>query len=218
VHGLNRLLPGPIAGAAAVAVLSLGLYVGLSRLRGQRRSLFDAGMSDWEFLIVGGLGLLLLAPFSAGSGLTPFLRRLKVLPIGSMRLCLTLTSLPLMAPVFFWILAGVGHVLLWNDGPATWRPGALLFFCGILALGAALVTRFNSPVASLLAGIMPLMCVMAVMMWFERDQIQVVLPVLLPAVGVTGVAAAFVLNYNTVTRASSHSPAYRQAAIHAARS
>jgi hypothetical protein len=217
LHGLNRLLPGLMAGAAVIAVVSLGLYVGLSRLRGPVRSLFDAGMTDLEFLLVGGVGLLLLAPLSAGSGLTPFLRRLRVMPIGSRRLCLTLTLLPLMTPVFFWMFAGVAHAVIWNDAPAAWRPGALLFFCGILALSASLITRFNSPVASLLAGIMPLTSIMALMMFLDRNQIEPVLAVLLPAVGLIGLSAAFLVNHHTVTRASSYSPAYRQPAVHTAR-
>ena len=219
LHGISRLLPGPLIGAAVVALLSLGTFaVFSSRLRGGVRSPFDAGLRELEFLFVGGpMVMMLLASVGVGHALTPFLRHLKVLPIDTRRLILILTSLPLITPLMYWMFAAAMHAIVAPPGPPAWRPGILLFLCGVLALGSALVTRFNSAAAGL-GNVLPLIGLIMLMEIIDKNQIEPVLAMLLPAVGAAALSAALYLNYHTLTHASSQASAYRNpAAAHAAR-
>lgn len=214
LRGIPRLLPGPLLGAMFVALVSTaGFFVFSSRLREGFRAPFDPRLDDVQFLFIGGLAVLFLAPLVAGSGLTPFLRRLKILPISDLRLSVVLTSLPLMTPVLFWTVCAVAHVVLTGAGPGTWRGGVLIFMCGALALSSAATTRVSSSAAHVLTTWLPIAGTIGVLPFLERDQIDAVLGVLMPSAGSLALIAAFVVNHRTVTRSSSHAPAYRTEAI-----
>lgn len=208
---LNRLLPNQVLNAVIVSALTLAASTAVSvGLRGELRSPFDTRVSDVEFLLIGGpLFLLLLGPVWMGTGLTPFLRRLKAMPISARRVVLTMTALPLMTPLLFWVAAGAVHLTIDTPGPGNWRPGALLFLCGVLALASALIARFNSAIATGIGGVFPLVGILVLMMFFDNSAIEPVIAVVLPAVGLAGLSAALLLNYHTITRASSHAAAYR---------
>ncbi len=213
LRGLARLLPGPVSGATFVALVSItGFFVFSSRLREGFRAPFDPRLDDVQFLFMGGLALLLLAPLVVGS-LTPFLRRLKILPISDLRLSVVLTSLPLMTPVLFWMSCAVAHVIVAGAWPGTWRPGVLMFMCGALALSSAVNTRFSSSAAQVLTAWLPIGVAIGVLPFLEREQIDPVLGVLMPSAGSLALVAAFLINHRTITRSSSHAPAYRIEAI-----
>jgi hypothetical protein len=211
LRGISRLLPGQFLGAVVVSLLALGAFIAIAAgLRGDIRSPFDTGVSDLEFLFVGGpVVLMLLGPVGIGSGLSPFLRRLKAMPITANRLILTMTGMSLVTPMLYWLCAGVAHLVLAGPAPADWRLGVLLFLSGILALGSALVTRFNSAAGPIAAAGLPFGGLMVAMMMFDKNEIELVFALLLPGVGLAGLVAAFLLNHHTVTRLSSHAAAYR---------
>jgi|CXWK01.1.fsa_nt_gi hypothetical protein len=211
LRGMSRLLPGQLASAVVIALLSLGAYVAFGTVvRHDVRSPFDTGVSDLEFLFVGGpVVLMLLGPVGVGSGLSPFLRRLKAMPISANRLIVTMTALPLATPLLYWLCAGVAHLVLAGPVVADLRASVLLFLCGILTLGSALVSRFNSPTGPLAAVGLPIGGLLAAMMMFDKNQIELFFAVLLPVVGLAGLVAALLLNHHTVTRLSSHAAVYR---------
>ncbi|MBK9240058.1 MAG: hypothetical protein IPL75_07275 [Acidobacteria bacterium] len=211
LRGISRLLPGQLASAVVVSLLSLAAFIAFAvGVRGDIRSPFDTGVSDLEFLFVGGpVVLMLLGPVGIGAGLSPFLRRLKAMPISATRLIFTMTVLPLATPMLYWLCAGVAHLVLVGPVSGDWRPGVLLFLSGILALGSALVTRFNSAGGPLAAAFLPFGLLLTTMRMFDKNEIDSVFALLLPGVGLSCLVAAFLLNHHVVTRLSSHAAVYR---------
>lgn len=211
LRGISRLLPGQLAGAVIVSLLALGAFIAIAAgVRGDIRSPFDAGVSDLEFLLVGGpFVLMLLGPVGIGTGLSPFLRRLKAMPISAKRLIVTMTALPLVTPMLYWLCAGAAHLVLAGPAAADWRPGLLLFLCGVLALASALATRFNSAISTFAAAFVPFAGLMAMMTMFDKNAIEPLFAIFLPVVGLAGLFSAVLLNHHTVTRASSRAAAYR---------
>jgi len=131
------------------------------------------------------------------------------MPISANRLIVTMTALPLATPLLYWLCAGVAHLVLAGPVVADLRASVLLFLCGILTLGSALVSRFNSPTGPLAAVGLPIGGLLAAMMMFDKNQIELFFAVLLPVVGLAGLVAALLLNHHTVTRLSSHAAVYR---------
>lgn len=210
--GMRRLLPGQVGIAALVAALTSAGSTALIFLLRSVQSPFAAGMSDMEFFLIGGpLFLLMLGPIGWTGGLTPLLRRLKSLPVSAMQLAVTMTTLPLMTPVFFWVLATGIHLSVGAPGDANWRLGSLVLLCGILALSGALHARFKSHIVMMAGAMAPVFGVLTLMMFFDKVTVEPVIAFWFPAVGVIGVPAAFLLNYRTVTRGSSSSATYRPA-------
>jgi len=217
--GMRRLLPGPAGVAALVATLALAMSVVIGIVRGALHSPFAADMNNMEFFLIGGpFFLLFFGPFTmmlASTGLapslTPFLRRLRALPVSTMQLAVTMTMLPLMMPVFFWLLAFAIHVVIGASGGAHWRLGSVALLCGVMAFITAVHARVNSPFVMLPMQLLPLIGVFAVMAFFEKDAVGPMIDFWFPLVGLIGVPLAFLLNYRTVTRASSSAPAYRPA-------
>lgn len=210
LKGMRRLLPGPVGTAALVAILTLGAGIALmSLLRGVKNP-FTSGMQDMEFFLIGGpLFLLILGPFGWANGVTPFLRPLRALPVSAMQIVLALTLLPLMMPVFFWVLAAGVHLAVGAPGDTNWRLEAFALLCGAMAFSGAVYARFNSVVVILAGCGGPVIGVLMLMMFFDKVAIESVIAVWFPVIGLIGVPAAFLLNYRTVTRGSSSSPAYR---------
>jgi hypothetical protein len=217
--GMRRLLPGPAGVAALVATLALATSVVIGIVRGALHSPFAADMNNMEFFLIGGpFFLLFFGPFTmmlAGTGLapslTPFLRRLRALPVSTMQLAVTMTMMPLMMPVFFWLLAYGVHLLIGVAGDSHWRLGSVALLCGVMAVITAVHARVNSPFVMLPMQLLPLIGVFAAMEFFEKDAVGPMIDFWFPLVGLIGVPLAFLLNYRTVTRGSSSAPAYRPA-------
>jgi len=218
--GTRRLLPGPVGSATFIAALTLATSVAVIWItQGAMHGPFAADMNNTEFFLIGGpLFLLMLGPLSLMLGvfglapsLTPFLRRLRALPVSTMQLAVMMTTLPLMMPVFFWGLLCGFHLVVGASGDARWRLGALVFLCGAMALIAAVHSRFNSAVVVMAMALVPIIGVFALMLLFDKSALESIIDVWFPLVGLIGVLVAFLLNYRTVTRGSSSAPAYRPA-------
>lgn len=210
--GMRRLLPGPVGIAALVAAFTLATSMVLMFSLRTVRSPFAEGVHDLEFFLLGGpLFLLMLGPFGWTGGVTPVLRRLKSLPVTALQIAVTMTALPLMTPVAFWVLAAGVHLSLGAPGDAHWRLGSFALLCGVQAFSAAVHARFQSRVAMMIGSIVPVFGVMGLMMAFDKVTVEPVIAFSFPVIGLIGVPAAFLLNYYTVTRGSSSSAAYRSA-------
>ncbi len=208
--GMRRLLPGPVGTAALVAFLTMGAGIALIVSLEGVASPFSSAMQDMQFFLIGGpFFLLVLGPFGWANGVTPFLRPLKTLPVSTMRLVVTITMLPLMMPVFFWILAAGVHLAVGQQGDSSWRLGTLALLCGVTALSGAVHARFNSVLVILAGCFGPVIGVLMMMMFFDKTAVEPVIGLWFPVIGLIGVPAAFLLNYWTITRGSSSSPAYR---------
>jgi hypothetical protein len=208
--GMRRLLAGPVGTAALVAFLTLGAGLALIVSLESVTSPFSSAMQDMQFFLMGGpFFLLVLGPFGWANGITPFLRPLKALPVSTMQLVVTITMLPLMMPVFFWILAAAVHIVVGAQGETSWRLGSFALLCGVMTFSGAVHARFNSVVVILAGCFGPVIGVLMLMMSFDKTTVEPVIALWFPIIGLTGVPAAFLLNYWTVTRGSSSSPAYR---------
>jgi hypothetical protein len=210
--GMRRLLPGPVGTAALVAALTLAASTVLVASLRSLQSPFAAGMPDMEFFLVGGpLFLLVLGPFVWANGLSPYLRRLRALPVSALQIAVTMTMLPVMMPVFFWCLAMAVHLVIGVSGETSWRLGSFLLVSGVMALSGAVHARLNSVGIIAIGWAVPVIGVLTLMMFFDKVAVEPVIAVWFPIVGLIGVPAAFLLNYRTVTRGSSSSAAYRPA-------
>lgn len=208
--GMRRLLPGQVGTAVLVSGLTLAASTALTFSLRSVQSPFAAGMGDMEFFLIGGpLFLLMLGPIGWTGGLTPVLRRLKSLPVSAMQIAVTMTSLPLMTPLFFWIFAIGVHLFVGVPGDGSWRLGSFALLCGILALSGALHARFKSHIVMMVGSMAPAFGVLTLMMFFDKVAVEPVIAFWFPVVGLIGVPSAFLLNYWTVTRGSSSSAAYR---------
>lgn len=208
--GMRRLLPGPVGTAAAVAVLTLGAGMALTFSSKGVQGPFAAGMEEVEFFLIGGpFFLLLLSPFGWGNGVTPLLRTLRTLPVSTTQIVSMLTMMPLMMPVFFWLLAAAVHLVLGATAGTNWRLESFALICGVTALSGAVHTRFNS-IMTLMTGTMaPVIGVFALMEFVDKTAVERFIALWFPLIGLVGVPAAFLLNYLTIRRGSSSSPAYR---------
>lgn len=210
LKGLRRLLPGAVGTAALVAILTLGAGTALIVSLENVKSPFSSAMQDMHFFMIGGpLFLLILGPFGWANGVTPFLRPLKALPVSAMQIVVALTLLPLMMPVFFWLLAAGVHLAVGAPGDTSWRLEAFALLCGAMAFSGAVYARFNSVIVILAGCSGPVIGVLMLMMFFDKVAIEPVTALWFPILGFIGVPAAFLMNYRTVTRGSSSSPAYR---------
>lgn len=210
LKGMRRLLPGPVGTAALVAVLTLGAGMALTfSLRGVRDP-FGAALPGLEFFLIGGpFFLLVLSPFGWANGVTPFLRMLRALPVSATSLVITMTMLPLMMPVFFWTLAAAVHVVAGGPGDTNWRLESFLLICGLTAFLGAVHARFNSVITLMAGAVLPLFGLLALMAFVEKASVGAVIAFWFPLIGLIGLPSAFLLNYLTIRRGSSSSPAYR---------
>lgn len=209
--GLRRLLPEPVGTAALIAVLTLAVSTAFTYSLEGARSVFSAGMTDIEFVLIGGpFFLLVLSPFSWANGITPFLRTLRALPVSAMTLVATMTILPLMMPVFFWTLATAGHLVVGEPGDARWRLESFALICGVMALSGAVHARFNSVITLMAGAVLPLIGMLMLMTFFDKTAVEPLITWWFPLMGLVGVPAAFLLNHKTITRGGSSAPVYRQ--------
>jgi hypothetical protein len=165
---------------------------------------------DTEFLVLGGPVFLAIAgPLAWGNGLTPWLRRLKVLPLSTRALVGIATLLPCRTVVAVWILAASVHVAKTGGAPETLRLGALCSACGVYALCAALVMRARHVGAVSAVMFLPFIIVFLLLTAFKWMGFQLWTDALLPVIGVLTGAAAVAVNHRTLNYSSSQAAVYR---------
>lgn len=207
LSGFWRLVPswapGPLITATlALAPLALGMYeLGLAPM--------SRAWSDVDFLVLGGpLFLTIAGPFSSGTGLEPWLRRLKVLPISGRTLVAIATLLPCRAVLVLWLLAAVLHAAQTGSAPETLRLGAMCAACGLIALGGAFRSRFNQ-ISGAFVSFTPVLLIILLWRVGHWIGIQLSTDALLPVIGVLTGAAAVAVNHRTLNCSSSQAVVYR---------
>ncbi len=207
LSGFWRLVPswapGPLLlGAAALAPLAFGTF-GLSFAP------MSATWSDRDFLLLGGpLFLIIAGPFAWGTGLAPWLRRLKVLPVSGRALVVITTLFPCRSLIVLWVFASALHIAQTGQSPETFRLGALLASAGVFSLSAALSSTLG-PGSRVLASFTPLLVTALLLTAFEWMGFQLWTDALLPVIGLITGAAAVAVNHRTLNYSSSQAAVYR---------
>lgn len=209
--GFRRIVPGLLGTAAAqAAVASLVIPVVAYFSPKPLPPPMIADMSDGRFAFVSGLFVLMMIPPGFASGLQPWLRRLRVLPVPTSTLVTLNTIAPWRSLAFLWCFACLVHVARTWTAPETLRLDVLVAACGVASLTAALMTRLRSHVTIMIAFTFPLLAFLAFELLNDRfDLAGVWQPEHLPVLGVVALLAAVALNHHTFTRSSSSARVYR---------
>ncbi|MGE3343972.1 MAG: hypothetical protein AB7L71_11100 [Vicinamibacterales bacterium] len=195
--------PGPLIGAAiAIAPLASGAFA-------QALPPMSRALPDGDFLALGGPMFLICAgPWALGTGLTPWLRRLKVLPVSGWTLVGVATLLPCRAIVALWVIAVALHAVQTGNLPETLRLGALVAACGAVSFTTALISRFNRATGVVLS-YTPLLVLVLLFYACEWMGVQLWTDATLPVIGVITGAAAVAVNHRTLNYSSSQAAVYR---------
>lgn len=209
--GFRRIVPGLLGTAAAqAAVASLVIPVVAYFSPKPLPPPMMADMSDGRFALVSGLFVLMMIPPGFASGLQPWLRRLRVLPVPTSTLVALNTIAPWRSLAFLWCFACLIHVARTWTAPETLRLDVLVAACGVASLTGALITRLRSHVTFMIAFTFPLLAFLAFELLNDRfDLAAVWQPEHLPVLGVVALLAAVALNHHTFTRSSSSARVYR---------
>jgi hypothetical protein len=204
--GLTRLFPAQVIGGFTISLVALAAGGIFQYFRqGDVGSPFDAGVRDIDMIFGGGAWIvLLIAPFALGSGLIPWLRQLKSLPIKTHQLTLVMTLLPLITPAMFWGCGAVMHLTLTGNWPDQWRWNVLIGLGGVLSASHALGIRLSS--RSSLAAAAPFFGLLLSLLLAHELGSKLYFH---PTIGLAGLLLAHGLNHHTITRSSSNAAAYR---------
>ena len=209
--GFRRIVPG-LLGTAAVQAAVAALFTPVVAYFSPRAlpPPMMADMSDGRFAFVSGLFVLMMIPPGFASGLQPWLRRLRVLPVPTSTLVALNTIAPWRSLAFLWCFACLIHVARTWTAPETLRLDVLVAACGVASLTGALITRLRSQVTFIVAFTFPLLAFLAFELLNDRfDLAAVWQPEHLPVLGVVALLAAVALNHHTFTRSSSSARVYR---------
>lgn len=208
LSGFWRLAPGWTLEPLVLAMLAVApMAFGLFRMSEAPMSL---AWPDTEFLVLGGpIFLAIAGPLAWGSGLTPWLLRLKVLPVSARVLTAMATLLPCRAVIAVWLLAAALHVAKTGEAPETFRLGALFAACGVYALCAALAMRVRNAGAITAVTFLPFVIVFLLLTTFEWMGFQLWTDALLPVIGFLTGASALMVNYRSFNYSSSQAVVYR---------
>lgn len=209
--GFRRIVPG-LLGSAAAQAAAASLFIAVVAYFSSKPlpPPMMADMSDGRFAFVSGLFVLMMIPPGFTSGLQPWLRRLRVLPVPTRTLVALNTIAPWRSLAFLWCFACLVHVARTWTAPETLRFDVLIAACGVASLTGSLMTRLRSHVTLMIAFTFPLLAFLVFELLSDRfDLAAIWRPEFLPVLGIVALLAAVAINHHTFTRSSSSARVYR---------
>ncbi len=185
-----------VAGVAAIIGVSSGEPI-VDGIRGFGLLPFEADFFPFRLVMVYALGAvgLVWSLTLPGDSIQHMLRHLRTLPLGTAKLNAVLIGMPVVSWINAWVMLAALHLVVVGRPLDSFRLLEFFALIGIQCIARALTLRWRKPIWSIVLSF-PLIVIGAVIVRWAPHAF----PAVLPAIGVTGIVAAALLNHRMLTR------------------